>query len=293
MKYDWNELQVFLAVERGGTARAAGARLKCSHSTTLRRLDTFETRLGVKLFNRTPEGFSLTGAGEKILAKAQQIEAEMLEIERVVTGSDLQLKGLIRLTVPPPVAESLLLPVLTSFKNQYPEIEIEVVSTYEYSDLSRRDADIAIRFSDVPDDYLVGRRLPPFRDSIYATPKYIEKHCSESATEKPQWIEWDSHELFRRRISTSKYANHPSSWRFPTLPLQIVAAEQGLGMAFLPCLLGSTNPHLERIPDAELIDSPPGWILTHPDLRRMERVRVFSQHLYDAFCGQKHLFGGE
>lgn len=72
MKTDWNDLQFFLAIDRGRTAREAAERLKCSHSTVLRRLDTFEKRIGSRLFDRTPEGFRITDAGESILGCAQQ-----------------------------------------------------------------------------------------------------------------------------------------------------------------------------------------------------------------------------
>lgn len=146
MKTDWNDLQVFLAIDRGRTARDAAQRMLCSHSTILRRLSAFEQRIGSRLFDRTPDGFQITEAGGIIRARAQQIEAEILELERSIDGGDTQLKGQIRLTVPPPIAQFLLLPILVSFKDQYPLIDIELVSTYGYTDLSRRDADIAIRF---------------------------------------------------------------------------------------------------------------------------------------------------
>ena len=109
MQSDWNDLQVFLALERGKTARDAAQRLKCSHSTILRRLDAFEKRIGSRLFDRTPDGFLLTEAGARIVGRAQQLESEMLELERLVDGSDVRLKGPIRLTVPPPLAQFLIL----------------------------------------------------------------------------------------------------------------------------------------------------------------------------------------
>lgn len=65
------------------------------------------------------------------------------------------------------------MPILKALREKYPLISIHIVSTYGYSDLSRRDADIAIRFSEAPDDYLVGRRLPDFRDSVFASADYI------------------------------------------------------------------------------------------------------------------------
>ena len=128
MRNDWNDLQIFLALERGGTARAAGARLKVSHSTISRRLEAMEQRFGTKLFDRTPDGFVPNASGARILARAQQIEAEMMELERSVIGNDIRLQGDIRLTAPPPVTEYILLPMLEQFQKDYPLITIELNS---------------------------------------------------------------------------------------------------------------------------------------------------------------------
>ncbi len=289
MRNDWNDLQIFLALEREGTARAAANRLKCSHSTISRRLDALETRFGTKLFDRTPDGFTVNASGARILARAQQIEAEMLELERSVIGDDIRLQGDIRLTAPPPLIEFLLFPMLRDFRDQYPLINIELVPSYGYADLSRRDADIAIRFSDKPDDHLVGRRLPPFRDSIYATPDYIAARWPDG---QPEWISWADSAAFAKHIKATPFPKAPINWRVPSLHLQAEAAAQGLGMASLPVMMGDNNPRLARVPDAGVQDGRPAWLLTHPDLRRMERVRVFAKFLAEAIVAKSDFIGG-
>lgn len=280
MSIDWNGLQVVLAIERSGTARAAGEQLKCSHSTVLRRLETFEQQLGAKLFDRTPEGFQLSAAGGRILGKAQQVEAEILELQRMISGTDLRLEGIIRLTIPPPIANHLILPKLADFKKEFPLVDIEIVATNEYSDLSRRDADIAIRFQEKPDEHLVGRRLPAFRDAIYATPAYIEEHFNNGKPVSAEWIAWSGLSGFRERTGSSPCKDCRIAWEFPLLSLQRKAAEIGLGVAFLPCMIGDPSPNLVRVPNSDVYDGRPAWLLTHADLRRMERVRIFSDYLY-------------
>lgn len=293
MAFDWNDLKVFLALERGGSGRAAAAQLGTSHSTVLRRLNTLEDALGAKLFDRTPDGLVLTAPGARLLVKAQQIEAEVFEVARDVLGADIRLQGPIRLTVPPPVVRYLLLPHLARFRIDYPEIELEVVATYSYSDLGRRDADVAIRFSAAPDAHLVGRRLPPFRDAIYATPAYIETHMRPEVPKGPAWIGWPDAARFKDRISGTSFAKYPVAWSLPGLELQAQAARQGLGMALLPCIMGDADPTLARVPDTGTYDTLPAWLLTHPDLRRMERVRVFAQMLAKAIAKEKAFVGGE
>ncbi|MEM9796389.1 MAG: LysR family transcriptional regulator [Pseudomonadota bacterium] len=292
MKSDWNDLQVFLAIERGRTAREAATRLEISHSTVLRRLDAFEQRVGSRLFDRTPEGFLLTEAGGRIVGRAQQVEAEMLELERLIHGQDGQLRGQIRLTVPPPVAQFTLLPILSAFRERYPKIEIELVTTYAYSDLSRRDADLAIRFSETPEEHLVGRRLPPFHDAIYCTPGYRDRHFGLDR-QAPQWISWPDRAAFQTRVKTTPYAAAEVGWTLPNLPLQAAAARAGFGMAFLPCIMGDGDPQLVRAPGTGTYSGRPAWLLTHPDLRRMERVRVFSKFLAEALNARKASLCGD
>lgn len=293
MALDWNDLKVFLALERGGSARAAAAQLKNSHSTVLRRLQALEDALEAKLFDRTPDGLVLTGSGARLLSKAQQIEAEVFEAERDLAGADIRLQGPIRLTVPPPVIQFLLLPFLAQFRRDYPDIELEIVATYAYSDLGRRDADVAIRFSEAPDDHLVGRRLPQFRDAIYASRAFIEAHFNGEATNDAAWIGWPNAARFKERVSRTPFAKAPVAWHLPNLMLQAEAARQALGMALLPCIMGDRDPALARVPGSATYETIPAWLLTHPDLRRMERVRVFAGLLAKAIEGERDFVSGQ
>jgi DNA-binding transcriptional LysR family regulator len=292
MALDWNDLKVFLALERGGSARAAATRLGTSHSTVLRRLQTLEDALGTKVFDRTPDGLILTGPGARLLVKAQQIEAEVFEVERDVLGADIRMQGPIRLTLPPPVAKYLLLPHLARFRKDYPEIELEVIATYGYSDLGRRDADIAIRFSGAPDDHLVGRQLPQFRDAVFASHAYVDANCRMEANLNAAWIGWPEVARFADRIAPTAFASHPVAWRLPGLELQAEAARQGLGMALLPCIMGDKDPSLRRVPGTGTYDTLPAWLLTHPDLRRMERVRVFARMIAQSASADSDFVSG-
>ncbi|MEO1140762.1 MAG: LysR family transcriptional regulator [Pseudomonadota bacterium] len=293
MQNDWNDLQIFLALERGKTAREAGSRLKVSHSTISRRLDAMEKRFGTKLFDRTPDGFVPNASGARILARAQQIEAEMLELERLVIGADVRLQGDIRLTAPPPVAEYLILPMIAKFKKQYPLITIDLESKYGEADLSRRDADLAIRFSEKPDDYLVGRRLPVFRDAVFASAEYISAHWEGGKAIDPEWIGWPTDGPLFKRARKASFPKAKINWIMPNLNLHAQAAAAGLGMTSIPCIIGDQFPGLVRVPNGQLTDSHPGWLLTHPDLRRMERVRVFAKFLHNAINSQSDFIGGE
>lgn len=293
MQIDWNDLKVFLALERGGTARAASLQLGNSHSTILRRLQALEGALGVQLFDRTPEGFSLTEPGIRLLRKAEQIEADVLEAERDVRGADIQLQGSIRLTAPPAVLQYVLMPHLAEFRSTYPAIDLDVVSTNRFADLDRRDADVAIRFSQHPGEHLVGRRLPEFRDAIYATPAYIAEHFSGPSETTATWIAWKAETRFAERISETELRDRPVAWRLPSMALQAEAARQGFGMVLLPCVVGDADSRLIRIPKSPTISNLPAWLLTHPGLRRMERVRVFARMIASRLEQERKRLSGD
>jgi len=274
---DWNDLKVFLALQRGGSARAASVRLGSSHSTVLRRLQVLERVLGVQLFDRTPDRLTVTEPGLRLMHKAEQIEADVLEAERDVRGADIHLEGAIRLTAPPAVLQFALMQHLAEFRASYPTIDLEVVSTNQMADLDRRDADVAIRFSRSPGEHLVGRRLPEFSDSVYAAPRYIEQHFVPRAETTAEWIGWIDQARFQTRIAALDLQTRPIAWRLPSMTLQAEAARQGHGMALLPCIMGDGDPTLTRVPNAPIVSNLPAWLLIHPGLRRMERVRVFAR----------------
>lgn len=289
---DWNDLKYFLAVERNGSIRSAALSLTVSHSTVSRRLRELERRLEARLFDRTPEGFVLTTAGEAVLGLATQIETEVIELERKISGSDVGLTGTIRVTLPPALAESLLLPDIHQFMTLHPGIDIELVATEAFSDLSRRDADLAIRFTDAPDQHLIGRRLPPFRDGVYASARYVRENTFGGTDGTARWISWADRTLFARRIADTPYGNAGVAWTLPTIPLQALGAREHIGMALLPCAIGDQDPALVRVPGSGVYDRGPSWLLMHPDLRKMERVRIFAQFLTDAIAAKKDLIGG-
>ncbi len=292
-QFDWDDLRVFLALHRGRSVRSASRRLGISHSTVSRRIDELETSIGTRLFDRLPAGFTLTSTGEIVLEHAERVESELLGLERQVIGHDAALSGHIQISLPPPVARHLVMPYLMSFGDLHPDIEIELVPTYAVADLTRREADIAIRFMDEPGDTLVGRRLPDFADAAYATPAYVEAHCFKGANASARWIGWQDTGPFPDWVKRSPFPNCPIHWQIPDILAQTAAAESGLGMAYLPCFVGDTNPSLMRVPPGEIIGARSGWVLTHPDLRATQRVRLCVQHLVDSILTNKELIIGK
>ncbi|MEM9330796.1 MAG: LysR family transcriptional regulator [Pseudomonadota bacterium] len=290
---DWDDLRFFLAIQRNHTIRRAANVLHVSHSTVSRRLDTFEKTLGSRLFDRLPEGFVLTETGEQIKERAERVEAEIRSIERDVLGRDARLSGKIKLTMPPPVAEYLMMPHLLAFQMKYPEIELEIDSSYSRSDLTRRDADIAIRIHSPPEDHLLGRRLPDFGESVYVSKVYAAENTFSGSEASAHWIGWGDMERFPSWVKKSRFPDCSVNLEAPNQLAQLSACKAGFGMAILPCFIGDFDPDLVRVPKAGLYSMRSAWILNHPDLKTTERVRVCVRFLVEAVKSMEDKVSGK
>ncbi len=289
---DWDDLKVLLALGRGGSVRAAAGQLQVSHSTVSRRVDQMEADLGVRLFERLPTGYVLTAAGEDLVGPAERAEEEITAAERRLAGQDARLSGDVRVTLPTPVATHLLMPHLVQFQADYPGIDLELVGSFTVLDLSRRDADVAMRFTNNPPEHLVGRRIADFAYSYYASRDYLAAHDLAADPPTARWIGWHEGVASPPWVRASPYPAIPAAWGLNDISLQLAAAQAGLGMAFLPCLTADADPRLARVPGADTKVPRQGWVLTHPDLRRSARVRTVMAFLADTIAGEADLISG-
>ncbi|MEX0301386.1 MAG: LysR family transcriptional regulator [Leisingera sp.] len=279
--FEWDDLRVFLAVQRGRSVRAASKLLNVSHSTVSRRLQAMEDQIGIKLFIRQPEGFVLTETGEAMVERAERVESEIISMEREVFGRDAQLAGPVRISAPPLLAQHLLMPILAEFAALYPKIDLDVDATFEVADLRRRNADIAIRFQDTPEPALISQELPGFANSIYATRAYVDAHRFDGLDPDARWVALGSKEVLAHWRQGSAYSACKVQHIVSDMLAQVNAVKAGLGFGYLPCFLADSDPHLIRLPNTEP-QKIPAWVLTHPDLNSTERVRVCARFLVDA-----------
>jgi DNA-binding transcriptional LysR family regulator len=292
---DWSDLRIFLALARRRSVRSAGKLLAISHSTIARRIDIFEGRLGVRLFDRQTSGYTLTAAGEDLLKTAERVEEDINGAERRLVGQDGRLRGEIKVTMPDALATHLLMPDLATFATTYPEIELEVIFSYDALDLEQRQADVAIRFvppGGSPADNLLGRRLAGVAQSVYATPDYLRRHDLDADPPTACWIGWADHAPFPRWVRESPFPNIPARGRLYNVAIQLEATKQGMGLGMLPCFLGDCEEALMRVPGAE-----PGplfelWVLSHEDLRATARMRAFRDFIAAAILRRRDLLEG-
>lgn len=295
---DWDDLRSFLAIARSGSLQGAARALGVNHSTVFRRLNALEARLGVRLFDRFPRGYALTAAGEHMLRSAERVEDEILGLERRLLGGDVRLAGSLRVTTTDTLVHGVLGPHLRAFQAAYPEIELELITGNAFFDLSKREADVALRPSRHPGDAMVGRRLAALAVALYAARDYLAERgrpagapelaghalitgdASLAHLPATRWLE--------RHVPAAGSVLRCNSWLS-----QLAAARAGLGLAALPCFLGDRAPELVRVlpPDPALAGEL--WLLTHSDLRRTARVRAFMETIARGIRRERALLEGE
>src|SRR5436190_1914850 len=143
--FAWDDLRLVLAVERSRNLAAAAAAIGVNHSTMFRRLTALEKELGSKLFERLATGYRATESGRRLLEAAERMETEALALDRDLTGRDTRLTGQLRVTCSETLAYRILLGEMARFRRDYPGITVDLIVDNRVIDLSRREADVALR----------------------------------------------------------------------------------------------------------------------------------------------------
>jgi len=289
---DWDALRVALAVADAGSLAGAARALNVNHTTALRRLDALEARLNTRLFERQRGGYVPTEAGELLAQEARAIAPRVHDIERRLLGRDLRLTGMVRLTTAFVTMAYLLPQPLADFARSHPGIEVEVAESGALLDLSRRQADVALRLSHQVPEHWVGRQLGSARYKVYAKrgasglPQ--RKTPLEALFAKAPWV------AFEREGSANRFAR----WMQERIPSEQVRLRvdifnsivsmlrTGLGVGVLPTFVEASEAEL--IPVSAAIEEleTPMWVLTHPDLRRTARIQAFMQLVGDAIAAK-------
>jgi DNA-binding transcriptional LysR family regulator len=290
-RMDWDDIRYFLAVARKSSIRGGSALLGVNHSTVSRRINAFEQKLDVRLFDRLPTGYILTSAGEDMLNSAKRIEEEVNTLDRKVLGRDAELSGQIRVTMPAPIV-NIITPELVAFTKTYPGIDLELLVSYEEFNLSKREADIAIRITNTPPDHLVGRKILKYTKSVYASKTYLKEYIATGNTDLLNWIGWDS-ATDDRWIKKSEFPNITINHLLPDVMSQLAAIKAGLGITILPCFMCDVEPDLQRVPPATVIPAWDIWLLTHKDLRDTTRIKTFMSFMTDAIRRHSDVLTGQ
>jgi len=283
---NWDDLRYFLSLSREKTVSGAGKVLGVKHTTVARRIKTLEQTLGTRLFDRLPNGYAMTQAGEKLYEHAFVIEERALELNREIVGLDTQLQGTLKLTAAHDVLTRLIIPHLGLFKRAYPKIDLQLSSSTDLANIGTKEADIALRLTPNPPDYLIGKKVLPLGMGLYASSKYLKKNLKID-----QLILWSLTDKKSEWV-TQHFPQANVNLLVNDVTAMTACAIQNMGVARLPCYIADTYPTLRRLP-LNIKPSTWGvWVLSHVDMRETARVRACREFLISIIEQHKSLILG-
>lgn len=293
----WDDFRLIKSIADKRALPAAAIALGLNHSTVFRRLGQIEEAIGVKLFERHRSGYVATPAGEEMVLLAERVDSDINAFALRLAGQEIKPAGELRVTTNDTLLVDLLTPLFAGFLGQCPDIRLDVLLSNQALNLSKRDADVAIRATDNPPETLVGRRAGRIAWALYGR-----------MSEFPDTIELEIEALWSRNwVSLSEQFNTLKAVRYLSqhvAPERVVykvntvlglteAVEAGVGLGFLPCFIADTRPGLTRLAPPDPDFSADLWLLTHPDLRHSPRVRLFLDYIAAELTRLRPLIEGE
>ena len=284
-------VEAFLSVARHRNFRKAAAELAVTPSAISQAIRTLEARIGAALFIRTTRSVGLTEAGERFFARARPAFEELIAASEIARGMGQRPAGLLRLSVPPAVVPVLLEPMIASFCQAYPEIELEIVASGELADLAAEGFDAGIRMGDlIAPDMVAVRLTPSFPMVVVGSPDYLRRRAAPERIEDLR-----GHACLRLRRSNGSVA----PWSFvdgnktieaivsgPLIahdyPSLLGAAIQGVGLVQVPGPIAEAPIADGRLQAllARFAVTTPGVFLYYPERHQvLPKLRAFIDHL--------------
>ncbi len=258
---NWDDLRYVLAVAESGSVSAAARALGVNHATVLRRVAAFEERHGVGLFEKSARGYAIPPDRIKVIEAAREVENAMAAVERLMRGDAAPVAGKVRVTSTDTFCSTVLPGILAQIARKGPGIEL--LTSNGHLDFARLHADITVRPTErLPED-LAGEKVSTLGFAVYTAPEAAGWLGLKGRLAGSVAGTWMSENVDVDDIVAS-------SDSFPTL---LRFAEQGLGRALLPCILGDASPVLGRVPGGPSELAVPIWVASHVDLADAPRLR--------------------
>ena len=275
------DLEVLLALVRTGNLAEAGKRLGADTSTVFRSVHRIEKNLGQTLFSRSRKGYFATELVQQVVSHAEKIEAELEAARAISLGTQNEVSGLVRLTTVDSILYNLLMPHLAGLAALHPNLQLELVTSHQVANLSKRDADIAVRATTRPPEHLVGHCLGRADFAIYGNQSLFKGKRAPKNLDEYDWIALDD-ALPEDPVGKWRRKNYPKvvpRFRLDSLVAVGEAVRAGLGIGAMSTYKAKFDPALRALtPDLEncSIDI---WVLTHPDSRHLRRIAAVYSYI--------------
>lgn len=286
--FDWTLVRAFLAVAEAGSAAGAARAIGASQPTVSRHVAQLERALGLTLFVRRPDGLVLTDEGAELLAQARAMREAADSIARRADGLHDDLAGTVRISASEVIATEYLPRALSELTRRHPQLALELVSSNAAQDLTRREADIAIRMFEPRQLDLVKRRVTQFEFAPYASRSYLDVRgapASVAALLDHRLIGFDTEVDHLLMVRAAGLPLRPEHFllRTDSRLVQINAVRVGLGIGVIQRRLAGRYQELIRL-DLDLPLPPlPLYVVTHAELRTSRRMQVVFDALVTWF----------
>jgi len=279
-----DDLELTLALVRGGTLASAAERLGVDASTVFRSLQRLERGLGRALFERTRAGYRANDLAAALVAHAEQMESAVEAARSALASAPSQVSGTVRITTTDTVLHGLVAPALRDLSVVHPLLGFELHTGNELASLTRRDADIAVRATRRPPQHLVGTPVGAIRVAIYAARKGGVRRLADVEAGGADWIAPDDalpehpSVVWRRR----RFPRVVPRYRVGSILSVLELVAQGLGVGIVPLFLAEGRRDVVRLGEPLDDCQTDLWLLTHPESRHLRRVGAVYAHLAQA-----------
>lgn len=280
---DPSDLTLLLALVRSGTLARAASALGVDTSTVFRKAQRIEKRLGQRLFERSRAGYQPTELAQQLAGHAERIEAELDAARAATQARDAQVSGLVRLSTTDTLLQGLVLPALQRLAHEHPRLQFELHAGNEPVNLTRREADIALRATRRPPPHVIGRELGTIRAAVYAARPVGSSGRAPPAPDLAgvPWVAPD--DALPEHLSVLWRRRHlprvQPQWRVNSILSVFDAVRLGLGVGIVPAFLARSCEQLVPLtPPLPECDTQL-WLLTHPESRHLRRIATVASRL--------------
>ena len=296
---NWDDVRYLVAVARDGSLSAAARALAVDQTTVSRRLKVLEQALGARLFERVGGLWQTTPAGDAALALGQRIEEEMIALAHSIHDRAVDVSGLVRVAAVEALASACLAsaclaPRAAPLLASHPRLLLELIGGDRNLNLGRREADLAVRLARPVSGDVVIRKLGDIGYGVYGR-RGEHEPGRPSPANQCRWVGYD--DAFQHlpemrwllaRIDPSRLAVRSNS-----LSALAQAVATGAGLGVLPCFLVQDDERLMRLSGPLPVVTRESWLVVHPELRQVPRIRVVSDWIIALFDADTSRFSGQ
>lgn len=281
---NWDDLNYFLTLSRTGKLNLASKKLNVESTTISRRVIRLEKKLNLELFSKSPKGYFLTEMGAELLKYTERIENEVYGINEQFLGSNLSIKGKVRLSVGEGLGVEIISKNLYKFYESYPDIEIELLADTKSRSLSNRETDILISFSQPLKGRLKTWKVCDYYVNLYGTKYYLDNHNKIESIKDLKNHSFVSYvnefiEFPELNYLNDLKVNVNVKFSSNNLRSQLLAVKNNIGLGLLHTFIADREPELKKVLENQINIKREYWMIVHENLFKLQRIKVVCKFI--------------